>query len=172
MKSGRDLFAVGKIVKAFGIKGDVVVQPMTDVANRFKKLHTVFVGRSGAEAEQAQIERVQIESRGVRLKIAGINVRRDAEKLVGSLLFVDGTERIRIPEGTFFIHDIIGISVVDQEGHPIGVVKEVLRLPANDVYVMDCNGRDIMMPAVKEFIINVNVKAKSMTVKLINGMVE
>lgn len=166
-----DLYAVGRIVKAFGIKGDVVVAPMTDSTRRFATLKLAFLGTSETAVGEVSISRAHIEPRGVRLKIAGVNDRNAAEKIVGQLLFVDKRHRVRIPRGTYFVHDIIGMSVSDDQGRPLGTVKEVLRLPAHDVYVVSRDTGDVMIPAVKEFIVGVNLSERRMTVHLIEGMV-
>jgi 16S rRNA processing protein RimM len=67
---------------------------------------------------------------------------------------------------------VIGLHVVDQEEKALGVVKDVLRLPAHDVYVLDLNGREIMIPAVKEFIKSIDLDARTMRVKIIEGMLD
>ena len=172
MSAKRELYAVGRIVKAHGVKGDVVVQPMTDSVMRFAKLKLVLVGKGSENVRPVRIERVSVGARGVRLKFAGIDDRTAAEGFRGELIFVDKEERVRIPEGTFFIHDVIGLHVVDEEENSIGVVKNVLQLPAHDVYVIDSHGREVMVPAVKEFIKKIDISAKTMKVKLIDGLVD
>ena len=170
--AGRALYAVGKVVKVFGIRGEVVVQPMTDSLERFKKLRTVFVGRDDDNAVASEVEHVRVESRGVRLKFAGTNDRTAAGRFVGSLIFVGEADRVRLARKQYFIHDVIGLTVVDQAGSTIGTVKDVLRMPAQDVYVVATGGRDVMIPAVKEFIISIDLGTRSMKVHLIEGMLD
>ena len=95
---------------------------------------------------------------------------RFAEKMVGSLLFVDEKDAIRLPKGTFFIHDVVGLKVVDEEENFVGIVKDVLKYPANDVYVIENEGKELLLPAVKEFVKKIDPAAKTMTVHLIEGM--
>lgn len=170
--NNRSLVAIGKIVKAFGIRGDVVILPMTDNIARFKKLKRVFVGASGTAALEMQIAAMQIEQRGVRLRFANAPDRTAAEKLVGSLLFVDEKDAVRLPKGTFFVHHIVGLNVIDEDGEPIGVVKDVLKYPANDVYVVESKGKELLLPAVKEFVKKIDIEAKTMRVKLVDGMLD
>ena len=167
-----ELFAIAKVVKAFGVRGEVIAHPMTDARGRFRRLKAVFVGVDPDHAERADIEHVAADERGVRLKLSGVHDRTEAEKLVGSLLFVDAAHRVRIPPGTYFIHDVLGMSVVDEEGRGLGSVREVLRLPGHDVYVISAQGRELMLPAVKEFVRSIDVKSGTMTVRLIEGMLE
>lgn len=166
------LLAIGKIVKAFGIGGEVVVFPMTDDTLRFKKLKNVFVGQTELKATDRAITAVAVEQRGVRLRLEGIEDRTAAEQLVGLLLFVDEKDAVRLQKGTFFIHQVVGLNVVDETGQPIGSVKDVLKYPAHDVYVVESNGRELMLPAVKEFIKKIDIEANVMRVKLIEGMLD
>ncbi len=176
----RDLTAVGLIVKVFGIKGDVIVKPTTDDPGRFRRLRKVFVARlplAGAATDRPQesaltVERASVKPQGVRVKLGGIDDRTAASRIVGSYLCVQSEERVRLPEGSFFVHDIVGLRVVDAAGEAIGVVKEVLRLPANDVYIVDHSGREVMIPAVGEFVKKVDLASGSMVVSLIEGMLE
>jgi 16S rRNA processing protein RimM len=177
LSAHRELIAVGKIVKAFGIKGDVIVQPMTDDPERFRLLRNVRISRGPGETNReshgaVRIERVAIGQRGVRLKLEGVDDRSRAEDLVGRNVLVDEEQRVRLPKGRYFIHDIIGLAVVDEQGRHIGVVKDIMRLPANDVYVVDRHGRELLLPAVKEFIKQVDLDSRSVCVSLIEGMLE
>ena len=166
----KDLYAIGKIVKAFGIRGEVIVLPMTDSPDRFSTIRQVFIGREPASVREARIDRVSVGSRGVKVKIDLIDDRTAAEGMVGQLLFVQGRDRIRPEEGAYFVHDLVGLSVVDLEGAVVGILRDVLRLPAHDVYVVDAGGREVMIPAVKEFVRNIDLNTKTMTVQLIEGM--
>lgn len=170
--SARSLIAIGKIIKAHGIRGDLVILPMTDNPARFKKLKNVFVGTTEASVRETSVSGVSVESRGVRLRLAVASDRTAAERLVGSLLFVDEKDAIRLPKGTYFIHDIIGLGAVDETGAAIGVVKDVLKYPANDVYVLEKDGREILLPAVKAFIKRIDVASGTLHVKLIDGMLD
>lgn len=166
------LIAVGQIVKTFGIRGDVVVRPMTDDVQRFKNLKRVFVGSEEQTAIETQVTDVVLDRvrRGVRLRLATCTTRSSAEALVGSLLFVDERDAIRPAEGAYYIHDLIGLRVVDLQGTTVGVVRDVVRYPAQDVYVLDCKGREVLVPAVKEFIKHIDPASGTMTIHFIEGM--
>jgi 16S rRNA processing protein RimM len=170
--TGRELLAVGRIEKAFGIKGEVVVDPMTDAPGRFRMLKRIFIGADDEEVQESLIEHVSVEPRGVRVKLKGVRTRRAAEQIVGLLLFVDETGRASLPKGRFFVHQLIGLAVVDQHGRTRGKLKEVMKLPAQDVYVVDMGGREIMLPAVKEFVTAIDMSGGTITVNLIEGMLE
>jgi 16S rRNA processing protein RimM len=172
MHAATDLFAIGKIVKAFGIQGDVIVRPMTGVPARFRTLKRVYVGASPLSVQEKGIEDASVGPRGVRLRLEGVTDRNAAAALTGLFLFIDVQHRLRPTKGSYFVDDIVGMTVLDQEGVVRGVVTEVMKLPAQDVYVVNDGVRSFMVPAVKEFILSVDVAGRRMRVKLIDGMME
>jgi len=167
-----DLLAVGSIAKAFGIKGEVVVDPMTDSPSRFRTLKRVLIGERNGTVRRCVVERVWVERRGVRAKLSGVNSRTEAEHLVGALLYVEPQARVRLPRGRHFVHELVGLRVLDQDGRLIGIVKDVMKLPAQDVYVVNRNGREVLLPAVKEFVLGVDPDAGTISMKVIEGMLE
>lgn len=172
MHAATDLFAIGKIVKAFGILGDVIVRPMTGAPARFRTLKRVYLGASPLAVQEKRIEYASVGLRGVRLRLKGVTDRTAAAELRGLFLFVDVQRRLRPTKGSYFVDDIVGMTVVDQGGVVRGVVTEVMKLPAQDVYVVNNGARSFMIPAVKEFILSVDVADGRMRVKLIDGMME
>jgi 16S rRNA processing protein RimM len=166
----RFLIAVGKIAKPFGIRGDLVIYPMTDNPERFKNLKRVFVGHAEDSVTETHVTHVVVEPRGVRLRLSAFASRTAAESLTGALLFVDQQDAIKPKTGSYFIHDLIALKVVDTEGNDVGVLKEVMKYPAHDVYVIERNGTEIAIPAVKDFIKNIDLEQRTMTVQLIEGM--
>lgn len=147
-----------------------MVLPLTSNPSRFKKLKRVLVGADDSAVTEGTILSAKVEPRGVRVLLQGITDRSAAEKLVGFFLFVEEKDAVRLPKGTYFIHDLIGLLVVDEEGSAIGVVRDVLKYPANDVYVVEREGREVMLPAVKEFIKKIDMESRTMKVRLIEGM--
>ncbi len=173
----RELLAVGRIVKAFGIRGDVIVRPMTDNPDRFRTLKHVFLGRhedvvrqADTPAEQTTIEYVHIDARGVRLRLSSIPDRTAAERSVGLLLLIAQTDRVHLEEGRYFVHELVGLTVVNEGGETLGILAEVMRMPAHDVYVVRTEEHEFMIPAVSEFVRAVDMGARTMTVRLIDGM--
>jgi 16S rRNA processing protein RimM len=167
----RSFYAVGKLTKAFGLRGELVVLPMTESMDRFKKLRRVYVGKNAEETGRFTVEYARVETRGVRVKFVEAPDRTSAESLVGSLLFVDEKQKIIPRKGSYFVHDVVGLSVVDEHNRPFGIVRDVLKLPAQDVYVIEHQGREWMMPAVREFVTSIDMETRKMKVRLIEGLV-
>lgn len=166
------LLAVGQVEKAFGIRGEVVIRLLTDSPERFRRLHAVRIGRDAEAARPATVDAVAVEGRGVRLHLKGVDDRTAAEALRGQYLFVDRRHRARLKPGRHFVHEIVGLTVEDERGVRHGVVKEVLKLPAQDVYVIAEAGREYMLPAVREFIREIDLEAGLLRVRLIDGIRE
>jgi len=166
------LYAVGRIVKAFGINGEVFIVPMTPSPLRFKTLRNVFVGQSEEQARADVVEHATVKEKRIRIKLTGIKDRSAASLVVGSFIFVRKDDRLKPGRGEFFIDDLVGLRAIDEQAGEFGVVKEILKLPAQDVYVIDHDGFEVMIPATREFIREVNLDAGTITVRLIEGMLE
>jgi 16S rRNA processing protein RimM len=89
---------------------------------------------------------------------------------VGLLILVPPAERATLPAGTYFVDDLIGLAVRTEDGERVGVLKEVMHMPAHDVYAIETGGEDVLLPAVREFVLGVDLQARTLTVKLIEGM--
>jgi 16S rRNA processing protein RimM len=167
-----ELLAVGTVVKPFGVQGEVVVQNFADSPARFRTLTRVYAGTDAATARPVRVRCTSVERRGVRLRIEGIADRTAAEKMVGTLLFVDAGPRAALPRGRYYVHDIVGMRVEDEAGVPLGSVEEILKYPAHDVYVIRGPRGEILLPAVKVFVRSIDPTRGLMRVRLIEGMVE
>jgi 16S rRNA processing protein RimM len=166
------LLAVGQVDKPFGIRGEVVVKPLTDSADRFQRLRAVRVGRSADMSRPATVDAVAVDGRGVRIHLQGIDDRTSAEALRGQYVFVDRRHRAKLATGRHYVHEIVGLAVEDDHGVRRGVVTDVLKLPAQDVYVIVDGAREYMLPAVREFIREIDLEAGLLRVHLIDGMLE
>ena len=164
------LFAVGTIVKAIGVAGDVVVKPMTDFPERFRKIRVIWIGADSASVARAGVEKAAVSPRGIRLKLEGIDDRNAAEALRGKILFIDEARAAKLPPGEYFVHDVLGLTVRDEGGSDLGTIADVLRYPASDVYVIRGDRGEILLPAVKDFVRSVDLGTRTMVVRLIEGM--
>jgi 16S rRNA processing protein RimM len=165
-----EYLAIGRIVKPFGVRGEVAVEPLTDEVERFSLLRTVLVGPQDGAKRQMEVARVRTTGGRVRLALAGVEDRSMAEELRGMFLFVTPEQRIKLPASRHFVHQLIGLAVVGEQGEELGTLVEVLKLPAHDVYVVRNERGEIMIPAVEEFVRGIDTAARVMTVRLIEGM--
>lgn len=163
-------FVVGNIVNTQGIKGEVRVMPTVDDVARFKLLDHIFVDRKG-NIKEYEVENVRFHKQFVLLKLKGVDDMNTAETLKGTVVKI--TEDMAVPceEDEYYIKDLYDMNVVTVDGEELGIISDVIFTGANDVYaVKDNNGKEILIPAIKDCIVSVDVENNLMTVKLLEGL--
>lgn len=165
-----DLLQVGVITTTHGVRGEVKVFPTTDDANRFKKLKQVLLD-TGKEYMELEISQVKFFKNLVILKFKGIDNINDVEKYKKAGLYVTRENAVELAENEYFIADLIELSVTSDEGEDLGVISDVLQTGANDVYVISKKGQpDLLIPAIKECILKVDMDNRTMQVHLLPGL--
>jgi len=165
-----DFFQIGKIVNTQGLKGDMRVFPTTDDVRRFDALKTVTLrGKRGLS--DYTVEKVRYQKNLVILKLVSIDSIEAAEKLRGEELIVTRDNALPLDEDEYYVKDIEGMAVVTEDGENLGVLADILVTGANDVYVVrPAEGKDLLIPAIKQCILRVDYDAKVMTVSLLEGL--
>ena len=166
------LISVGRIVRPHGIRGEVKVAPLTEWPERFQEFRSIYVEPEGENGEWMEIERARVQGRRIILKLSGIDDRDRADSIRGFILKVDKETCPPLPEGQYYISDLIGMRVVTMAGEEIGLLVDVLNMPSQDVYVVEADGREILIPGVKAFIKRVDVENKMMIIETIPGLLE
>jgi len=165
-----DYLRIGVITTAHGVKGEVKVFPTTDDVKRFKKLKSLYLSHKDITKE-LKVESVKFFKQFVILKLEGID---DMDKAMGyrnADLLVSRKDAVKCEKDEYFIVDLIGLKVIDEEGGYIGVLKEVLPTGANDVYEIEReDGTSFLLPAIKECVLDVNIKEGFVKVKLLEGL--
>jgi len=166
--------AVGRVIGAHGLTGELRVELHTDFPERFAPGTFVLLGD---ELRSYKVEGSR-EHRGmILLVLTGVDNRTAAEELTGEWLFIPESAAMPLPEGEFWVHDIIGLAVVDESGQPIGRVTDVLQTGANDVYIIapaeNINrGKELLIPAIAEVVQQVNLAERTMTIHLVPGLID
>lgn len=163
---------VGVIAAPHGLKGEVKVFPTTDDAKRFKKLKKVMLD-AGTETGLMTLEITGVKFSGkfVILKFSGFDRREDLLKYKGQGLWIDRKDAVKLAKDEYFIADLLDMSVIDEDGGELGQIKEVLPTGANDVYVVTtAAGKEILIPAIKDCILEVDLKNRVMRVHLLEGL--
>ena len=153
------LFKIGLIVKPQGIKGELKVQPLTDDITRFKNLKEVLI-----DDKNYRVGCAKIGGNTVFLSLFGINDRNTAETFRGKFLCVKRENAVQLEEGRYFIVDIIGCALKTEDGTQVGEVVEVTSA-RTDIFTVNCNGRIMRFPFLKDMIVSVDVYAKTIVVK-------
>ena len=162
---------IGQIVNTFGIKGMVKVKPFSDDITRFDKLEKVYIKQKNVN-KIYEIEEVKYHKNMVLLKLKGIENPEEADLLRNSYLLVDREEEEPLEEGTYYIVDMLGLDVLDDEGNLLGKLEDIFNTGSNDIYVVkDELGKQILLPAIEDVIKNVDMENKKLIVHLIPGLI-
>ena len=163
---------VGVISSAHGVKGEVNVFPTTDEPEMFRKWKTLILENKGVRNEVA-IKGVKNFKQMIILKFDGVDDRDAAERLRGGELWIHRSQSVPCRENENFIVDLIGLTVVTDEEVILGKCSNVLQTGANDVYVVKTeNGKEILLPAIRQCILNVDLEQNTMTVHLLPGLLD
>lgn len=167
-----DLLQVGIITSTHGVRGEVKVYPTTDDPRRFRRLKEVVLD-TGREKLNLEIEGVKFFKQFVILKFKGLDNINDIEKYRQKSLYVTRKNAVRLQRDEYFIADLIGLKVQDEDGTELGTVKDVIETGANDVYeVQMADGRSLLLPAIKKCILNVDVENGMMQVHVLEGLLD
>lgn len=171
------LFLVGRIWRAHGVRGEVKVIPETDDPERFEDLRVVFTGKTANTVDRREVESVRLQptKRGILvvLKLRNVDSRDEAEMLRKLSVYAHGEDLPPLDEDEFFLHDLIGLQVVAEDGEEVGVVENVLELPAHEVLVVSRPGASSsMIPVVPEFVVEIDLEAEQITIRPIEGLIE
>lgn len=166
------ILQVGAVTSTHGLAGEVKVFPTTDDVNRFKKLKQVLLD-TGKELLPLEIERVKFFKQMVILKFKGYDRIEDIMGFKGKSLYVTRENAVRLKKNEYFIADLVGMQVYTEDGALLGTLTEVLATGANDVYtVRMADGKDVLIPAIRQCILDVDVEKEQMTVHLLEGLLE
>jgi len=165
-----NMLRVGKITNTHGLRGEVRVLPLTDYMERFEELEWVYID---GHKEKFYIENIKYKPTLVILSFKGYDHINLVEKFKDKYLLIDETQRRNLPEDTYYISDIIGLDVYLVNNEYIGKVKDIIQTGPNEVYIIkDTNNKEIMIPAVKEFIPEISLEKGKIVIDPIEGMIE
>lgn len=169
------LIQVGFVFRPHGMEGELKINPEhTDDPARFEELDTAYVGRSPHQVTRHSIASVRYQDtkRGttVILGLADVEDRTDAEEITKLRVFAHEDD-LELGEDEVFIHDLVGLTVVTEAGDELGTVANYMEMPAQDVFVVRRpNKEEAMIPAVEEFIIDIDLDGGQLVVRLVEGL--
>ncbi len=162
--------AVGRILRPHGVRGELRVEILTDFPERLAEMDEVYVG---AEHRRYPIHGVRFHQGVMLLRLSGCDSRNEAESLRGSLVEIPREAAAPLEEGEYYHFQLVGMTVESDTGEPLGEIVEVLSPPgANDVYVIHGPRGEILLPAIKDVVLSMNISARRMTVHLLPGLVK
>ena len=166
-----DFYNVGKIVNTHGIRGDVRVMPTTDfVAERFAKGQDLYLQQAG-EPLKLIVESARQHKGFILVKFVGYDNINDVQDFRDHELMVSGKDQQPLEDGQYYYHQIIGLSVKTVDGEELGTIKEILSPGANDVWVVQRDGKkDLLLPVIDDVVKDVELDAGEVTVELMEGL--
>lgn len=161
---------VGEVLKPWGFRGELKIKILTDYPNRLVKHKTLFLG---AETRAYQVERARLHSSYLLVKFVGYETDTSVAKLRGELVQIPVEQAAKLKKGQYYHHQIIGLRVVTTTAQELGPIAEILETGANDVYLVRTPaGKELLIPAIKSVVKNIDLAAQTMTVELLPGLVE
>ena len=167
----KDYLIIGKLGGAHGVRGEVKVIPLTDDVRRFSSLKECMILDEKEHVKETRcVEKSRVDDTRTLIKFKGIDDRDEVAKLTGFYIGVKREDAVKLPEGRYFIADLIGITVSTDEGEELGKLTEVIQTGANDVYVVRNAGREYLLPAIRECVLAVDIGNGTMTVHEMPGL--
>jgi 16S rRNA processing protein RimM len=161
---------VGKIRRPHGVTGDVLVEVYTDFPERLQTKAVLYAGETHVPLT---IRRQRIHNDGVLLAFDGFTTPEQVGRFRNQLLYIVVADARELPEGEFYYHELLGLSVLDEKGASLGKVTEIMQTGANDVYVVtDDAGKEILLPAIADVILDVDLDTKIIKVHILPGLLE
>lgn len=159
---------IGKIVNTVGLKGEVKVCNYSDSIEIYETIESIYV-----EDRLTVIENVRAQKNMVILKLEGADDRNAAEALRGKELYITEDDLPELPEGQYYVRDLIGMSVTEEDGNLLGHVTDVLQNTAQDIFEVESeNGKKLLIPKVDHFVLDIDAEKREITVRLIEGMLD
>lgn len=163
-----DFLSIGQIINTHGVYGELKIYPLTDDINRFDKLDSVYI-----DNQIRKVISVKKQPNKVILKLEGIDSIDDAVKYKNKFIQIPRKDSIKLKEGQYFISDIIGCSVFDENGEFLGKVYDVISTKNNDVYCIKRAGeQDLLVPALKDFVIEVDIQNEKIKIRSVEKWLE
>ena len=163
-----DLLEIGKIVNTHGIRGEVKIQPWCDEPELFDELEYLFI-----EGEKYNIVRNRFHKTCQIVQLENVNNIDDAERFKNKIVYIN-RDALELPEGRYYIADIEGLTVKEQNGRILGVVDEIIKTGSNDVYSLKdtFNKKPVLIPVIEGVVLESNIDGGYIVVKLPKGLID
>ena len=168
-----DLFRIGQITSAHGIRGDLKVFPVTSDPDRVLDMDKVLVAREGEEehTKEYSITKASHFKNLILLHLEGVEDRNQAETMAGLSLWVRREDALPLEEDEYYFKDLLDCEVVDEDGAHVGRVSDVMETGANDVLVVeDTEGEEVLLPIIEDCILEIDVEEKKIVMRWMEGL--
>jgi 16S rRNA processing protein RimM len=168
------VIALGRIDKPYGLKGEFSITLLTVRVERFAEVGRVFIGLQGSNGplEEFAVQGARQVGTKPVLKLQGVDSRDAVGAVRGKYLLIPDNEEALLPPGEYYEHHIVGCAVTDGEGRDLGQIREILPMPAQDVYVVENSAGTWWLPAARALIESIDIDRKCITIRMIDGLLE
>jgi 16S rRNA processing protein RimM len=168
--TGEPVFlAVGKLRRPHGVHGEIIMDVLTDFPERLKPGKKML---AGDQHQPVQIRSVRGHDQALLIAFTGIDTPEQAGEFRNQILYATVADQPPLEDGEYYHHELIGLSVYDEQGNLLGELAEIMETGANDVYVVRPEaGQEILLPAIDEVILEINLEKKTMSVHLLPGLI-
>jgi 16S rRNA processing protein RimM len=165
-----EFLVIGKLGRPHGVDGEIAMEVFTDFPERITPGETFYI-ESGHQT--LKLLSCRPHKHGLLVKFEGFNKREQASKLTNQLIHVRREDRPLLEEGEYYHHQLLGLSVIDEENKLLGIIADILSTGANDVYIVHSdNGSEILLPAIDAVVLNIDLDTRKVYVRLIPGLLE
>jgi 16S rRNA processing protein RimM len=155
--------AVGRLRRSHGIEGEMLMDVLTGFPERLRSGKTVYIGEAH---EPVRLASVRGHNRELIVRLSGVQTPEETAPYRNMVLYVKASELPKLPDGEYYHHQLIGITVVDEAGVVLGTLDEILETGANDVYLVKTpDGKELLLPAVEEVVLEVDLEQHQMRVR-------
>ena len=163
---------IGRVSSPHGVRGELTIVPLTDFPERFQEMDSLDLYREGVLLSTLNVRRIRFnEGKDSLILESDLGDRDEAAALSGALVLIDAEDRVELPEGHFWIDDLIGLRVEDMKGRPLGTVKDILTAGASETYeILGVDGRVHYVPAAEEFVRDIDLDLGRICIALIEGL--
>lgn len=153
---------IGEIAGPFGVRGEIKIDPLTDYPERFKTMHDLYVG---SQVDPYTVESARLHKQQVIVKLEGIDTPDQVEVLRRQEVRIPRAEAVKLPEGHFYLDDLIGVDVVATDGRRVGPISDIIRTGSNDVYVVGTGRDEVLIPAIKDAVTQVDLARRRIVIE-------
>jgi len=168
----RDLILIGHVIRPHGIAGLLRIVSYAQSLETFLQAGSVFMDRGNNEFEERKVIDIRPHGSSFLLRLSGLNSIEQAEIFKAAKIFIRKDSLIKKDEDEFFYYELRGLNVYSITGQYIGVVKEIFPTGSNDVYVVEGQGKEFLIPAIHQVIKEINIAQKRMVISPIKGLLE
>jgi len=162
-----DFVVIGKIIKPIGLRGEVLIEPLTFDSNRFLNLKKLWI-KFSKEMKVQNINTIRLHKKNIALSFHGYENRDAILPLIGALICIHKSESPKLPKGTYYYYQLENLDVFDVQGQYLGKIFQIMKAGEADVYIVkNEDNRELLVPAIKDSILSIDLEQKKMIVRLL-----